>query len=72
MLNRPGEDYGPRDVALVKRLGFSAAVSTAYGVAQASTDRFQLPRFTPWDRSQLKFGLRLARQLVLGGAPVAV
>ena len=69
---RPGEDYGPRDVALVKRLGFSAAVSTAYGVAQASTDRFQLPRFTPWDRSQLKFGLRLARQLVLGGAPVAV
>jgi peptidoglycan/xylan/chitin deacetylase (PgdA/CDA1 family) len=69
---RPGEDYGPRDVALVRRFGFSAAVSTAYGAANSTTDRFQLPRFTPWDRGQLKFGLRLARQLAFGGQPAAV
>ncbi len=69
---RPGEDYLERDVALVKRLGFSAAVTTAPGVARASTDRFQLPRFTPWDRSRLKFGLRLARQLVTSAQPAAV
>jgi peptidoglycan/xylan/chitin deacetylase (PgdA/CDA1 family) len=69
---RPGEDYLQRDVALVKRLGFSAAVTTAPGVASANTDRLQLPRFTPWDRSRLKFGLRLARQLVTGVSPAAV
>lgn len=69
---RPGEDYLPRDVALVRRLGFSAAVSTAHGAAGAGTDRFQLPRFTPWDRSPLKFGLRLARQLASKSAPAAV
>ncbi len=61
---RPGEDYAQRDVALVRRCGFSAAVSTAHGAARAGTDRFQLPRFTPWDRGRLKFGLRLARQLL--------
>ena len=69
---RPGEDYLQRDVELVRRLGFSAAVTTAPGVARANTDRFQLPRFTPWDRSRLKFGLRLARQLVTGAPPAAV
>ncbi len=69
---RPGDDYGPRDVALVKRLGFLAAVSTAPGAAHSATDRFQLPRFTPWDRGRLKFGLRLARQLVASAQPAAV
>ena len=69
---RPGEDYLQRDVALVKRLGFRAAVTTAPGVARASTDCFQLPRFTPWDRSRLKFGLRLARQLIASTPPAAV
>jgi len=69
---RPGEDYLARDVALVKRHGFSAAVSTAHGVGLPSTDSFQLPRFTPWDRGRLKFGLRLARQLVSGDPAAAV
>jgi hypothetical protein len=56
---KPGEDYGPRDVALVKAAGFDAAVSTVAGVADRHSDFFQLPRFTPWDRSPRRFGLRL-------------
>jgi peptidoglycan/xylan/chitin deacetylase (PgdA/CDA1 family) len=58
---RPGRDYRPEHVAMVKRLGFEAAVSTAWGVARESSDPYQLPRFTPWDRAPGKFTLRLLR-----------
>lgn len=58
---KPGRDYRPEHVAIVKRLGFEAAVSTAWGVAHESSDPYQLPRFTPWDRVPGKFALRLFR-----------
>ena len=62
---KPGVDYLP-DVhpALVRELGFDAAVSTRWGAARRSDDIFQIPRFTPWDRSRGRFGLRLVRQLL--------
>jgi peptidoglycan/xylan/chitin deacetylase (PgdA/CDA1 family) len=60
----PGRDYAARDVALVRRAGYSCAVTTARGVARANADVFQLPRFTPWDRTMAGFGLRCARMLV--------
>jgi peptidoglycan/xylan/chitin deacetylase (PgdA/CDA1 family) len=66
---RPGEDYGARDVALVRRLGFRGAVSTAPGAARRTSDCYQLPRFTPWDRGRVKFGLRLGLQLTSAQAP---
>jgi peptidoglycan/xylan/chitin deacetylase (PgdA/CDA1 family) len=56
---KPGRDYRQEHVGMVKRLGFEAAVSTAQGVAHAASDPFQLPRFTPWDRTPGKFVLRL-------------
>jgi peptidoglycan/xylan/chitin deacetylase (PgdA/CDA1 family) len=58
---RPGRDYRSEHVGMVKKLGFEAAVSTAWGVAHAASDPHQLPRFTPWDRTPAKFGLRLLR-----------
>ena len=61
---KPGEDYGPEHVALARELGFEAAVSTAWGRAAPSVDYFQMPRFTPWDRGQGRFVLRLARNLL--------
>jgi peptidoglycan/xylan/chitin deacetylase (PgdA/CDA1 family) len=60
---RPGGDYDLRTVELVREAGFAAAVSTAWGFSDAATDRFQLPRFTPWDRSEARFGLRLLGNL---------
>lgn len=58
---KPGADYGADAVGLAREAGFDAAVSTAWGVSTSKTDRFQLARFTPWDRKRWKFGLRLAR-----------
>ncbi len=56
---RPGTDYDLRHVSIARELGFQQAVSTAVGVARAGDDRFQLPRFTPWDRSMPRWALRL-------------
>jgi peptidoglycan/xylan/chitin deacetylase (PgdA/CDA1 family) len=46
---QPDRDYALRHAQMARRLGFSAAVTTAPGVAGAAADVFQLPRFTPWD-----------------------
>lgn len=64
----PGVDYGERDVALVRQAGFECAVSTARGAARVETDPMQLPRFTPWDRSMGRFGLRCAQTLLMRDA----
>ena len=57
---RPETDYNQDHVALVKEAGFEAAVVTSWGVATPRSDPFQLPRFTPWDKSSNKFLLRMA------------
>lgn len=56
---RPGEDYGPRERQMVEELGFRYAMATRWGAATASSDRFQLPRFTPWDRNPSRWLARL-------------
>ena len=60
----PGRDMADDTAALVQDLGFDSAVTTAWGAARSGSDCYQLPRFTPWDRSRLKFGARLARNLL--------
>ena len=60
---RPGTDYDERHVRMVQRLGFEGAVATHWGVARTGTCRFELPRFTPWDRTRLRFGARMAHNL---------
>ena len=60
---KPGEDYSPQTVDVVRQLDFDAAVSTAWGVTSTGNDLFQIHRFTPWDKSKGKFGLRLLANL---------
>ena len=67
---KPGTDYLAEHVAMVRALGFEGAVSTAWGAATQRDDVFQLPRFTPWDRTPLRFVLRLARNLTQPAARV--
>jgi peptidoglycan/xylan/chitin deacetylase (PgdA/CDA1 family) len=60
---KPGQDYLPQHVSMVQQASFDAAVSTAPGVSSRASDYFQLPRFTPWDQSQFRFGARLLSNL---------
>lgn len=59
----PRRDYASEHVEMVRGLGFSAAVSTARGAASTRSDRFQLPRFPPWDRERWRYGARLLGNL---------
>jgi peptidoglycan/xylan/chitin deacetylase (PgdA/CDA1 family) len=59
----PQEDYTSEHVRIVRDCGFKAAVSTAWGAASARSDRFQLPRFTPWDRARWRYAVRLLANL---------
>ncbi|MDD5276202.1 MAG: polysaccharide deacetylase family protein [Methylovulum sp.] len=56
---KPGQDYQPQQLKMVKDAGYEAALSTQSSVAHDATDHWQLPRFTPWDPSPLKFMLRM-------------
>jgi peptidoglycan/xylan/chitin deacetylase (PgdA/CDA1 family) len=62
----PDVDYDARHVAMLRELGFRAAVSSAYGVAHTRSDPLQLPRFAPWGNDPRPFVLRLIRNALLG------
>ena len=68
---KPGEDYTRAHVSMARQAGFDAAVSTAWGTATSGCDLYQIPRFTPWDRSLLRYGLRLAANLRREGYALA-
>ena len=56
---RPGRDYTARHCELVRSAGFEAAFSTQPACATDKSDRWQISRFTPWDESALRYGIRL-------------
>lgn len=61
---KPGADYRPVDVEIIRSLGFDAAFSTFWGVAMPGCDLMQIPRFTPWEKTELGVNARLAFNLV--------
>jgi peptidoglycan/xylan/chitin deacetylase (PgdA/CDA1 family) len=63
---KPRRDYDHRHVAMVKELGFVAAVSTAHGSAAAGDDLFQLPRYTPWGQTPAVWSARLLQNRMHG------
>jgi len=60
---RPGSDYDEQHVALARECGFEAAFSTRRGACSRASDLWQLPRFTPWDRSPARWISRLVLEL---------
>jgi peptidoglycan/xylan/chitin deacetylase (PgdA/CDA1 family) len=66
---RWGHDFEARHAEMARATGFEAAFSTEWGVASSAARPFALPRFTPWDRSRLRFELRLARNMLAGPGP---
>lgn len=61
-------DLTERDAQIVRRLGFRAAATTDQGVASSTTNSWLIPRFTPWDRTPLRFAARCA-SAQLNGSP---
>ena len=60
---KAGDDYSDEHVTLLRDLGFAYGLSTNPGAAGRGSDLMQLPRFTPWDRTSLRFGARLLGNL---------
>lgn len=58
---KAGKDYRREHVELLREYGFRCAVTTVHGIAAATDDPLQLPRYTPWDRSLWRWSLRLLR-----------
>ncbi|MEZ5626975.1 MAG: polysaccharide deacetylase family protein [Rhodocyclaceae bacterium] len=63
---KPGQDYRAEHAGLAADVGFDAALATVWGAARRDSDVFQLPRFTPWDRTKYRFGARLLQNLLSG------
>lgn len=61
---RPYVDFSSHHVAIVKRAGYTSAVTTQWGVAEVGTSVYQIPRFTPWGKDPLRFMLQLGRNLM--------
>jgi len=60
---KAASDYRREHVDMVRELGFDGALSTNWGVNDAGADPYQLARFTPWDRTRWRFGLRMLGNL---------
>lgn len=67
----PDRDYRRLHAKQIEAAGFEAAVSTAWGAADGDSDVYQLPRFTPWERSPGRFALRMAQNLLRERHPQA-
>ncbi len=56
-------DLSVRDADLIRNMGFVCAMTTDRGVSDGNTHPFLMPRFTPWDRTPARFGIRCALAL---------
>ncbi len=53
-------DFDQQHAIFVKKCGYEAAFSTNWCCVSQKSDLFSLPRFTPWDKTPMKFMLRMA------------
>ena len=58
---KTGRDFHAIHTDIVRDAGFEAAVATDWGTLNKSTDRYAIPRFTPWQRNLNRFSLDLLR-----------
>lgn len=66
---RPGKDYRDEHVKILSTVGFSAVVSTAWAVNDESGDPYQLARINSWDKTPLRFVIRIADAFRQGSLP---
>ncbi|GAA0369664.1 polysaccharide deacetylase family protein [Bowmanella denitrificans] len=61
-----GRDLDDDTILQVKLAGFKSAVVTNWGCNNQHSNPLLLQRFTPWDRTPLRFQLRLLRNAITG------
>lgn len=59
-----GADYDDRHVGMLERAGCAFAFSTRPGAAHRETPRLEIPRFTPWNRTAVRFGASALQNLL--------
>jgi len=59
----PEKDFSERHKAIARKAGYRVAVTTQAGYSRSGHDPYAIPRFTPWDRTPLRFFGRAARNL---------
>lgn len=57
---KPNSDYRAEHVRLIREAGYAAAWTTEHGAWDGRTDRFQIPRFSPYRWDALGFPRQLA------------
>ena len=57
----PSQDFTEQTVKIVQDLGFKSAVATNKGVCTKDSCLYTLRRFTPWDKTPLRFHMRLVQ-----------
>ena len=61
---KPGKDFTAEHEGMIRSAGFKAAFATSHGAMKQTDNRFSAPRFTAWDKSCLKFQLRMLMNLI--------
>lgn len=61
---KPGVDFSEAHIRMVRRAGYTSAVTTQIGAADMQTSPYQIPRFTPWGPGRMRTSLQLARNLL--------
>ena len=59
-----GVDFDEQTVDIAKQCGFNTAVVTNWGVSDKHTPALKLKRFTPWDKTPLRFHMRLIKKVL--------
>ncbi len=60
-----GVDYQAKHAEMVKKSGFTSALSTDWGLNNSQTNLYHLKRFTPWDKTPNRFLFRICRLFIL-------
>lgn len=58
-----GQDFTAEHIEMVRRVGFTTALTTERGTATAHSCLLQLPRFSPWGPTLLQMKLQFAKNL---------
>jgi peptidoglycan/xylan/chitin deacetylase (PgdA/CDA1 family) len=58
---KPGTNYTAATMDIVRKAGYTSAVSMSWGVANVDTQRYQLPRFGPSERRGNAFYARILK-----------